>query len=51
MLLLLSRNIGSAMTELAYDIAGGANFKFNTLGMGNLVSFRTWVVWITINTV
>ena len=29
---------GSAMTELAYDIAEGANFKFNTMIMGTLVA-------------
>ena len=29
------------MTELAYDIARGANFKFNTMFMGNTVRFLT----------
>ncbi|CAN0351045.1 unnamed protein product [Ascophyllum nodosum] len=29
---------GSAMTELAYDIAKGANFKFNTMFMGSLMA-------------
>lgn len=32
--------IGSAMTELAYDIASGANFKFNTFFEGSVVSFH-----------
>ena len=33
------------MTELAYDIAGGANFKFNTMVMGTLASpLSNWIV-------
>ena len=32
--------VGSAMTELAFDIASGANFKFNTMFQGRQVHLQ-----------
>ena len=34
------------MTELAYDIARGANFKFNTMIVGSTVRFLTTLLLV-----
>ena len=39
---------GSAMVDLAYEIAKGANFKFNTMMMGNLVRLRSSIDLLSI---